>query len=379
MPSFQAQNLLGWMLLTDAHVKRFYCQHLMTSTTPHPQPAALAAPVNRRGWLRWSFCTGAAGVLGASGGLMPGGAAAQVTASWPQRPLQLIVPWPAGGATDLTLRLLCEEVEPLLGQRVVVANRPGAAGSLVAPALKAAEPDGYTIGQVPLTVYRHALMNRVAWDPVQDLAPIVQVSGVTFGLLVPAASPWQSLADMLNWARQHPGELLMGSTGVGTTAHLAMEEILLEQNIKYVHVPYKGTADQMLAIAAEQLMAGVNSTGFAPWIDQGKMRLLAIFSAERSPRWPQVPTLRELGYPRSVYSSPWGLAAPRGTPEPIIKKLHDAFHKAMFSERHKAALARYDQSLDYLDTQAYQRAILQTVEREKALLRRMNLLATPAA
>jgi tripartite-type tricarboxylate transporter receptor subunit TctC len=350
----------------------------MTYTTPHQRLPDLSAPVNRRGWLRWGLSTGAAGVMGASVGLMPGAAAAQAAAAWPQRPLQLIVPWPAGGATDLTLRLLCEEVEPLLGQRVIVANRPGAAGSLVAPALKAAEPDGYTIGQVPLTVYRHALMNRVAWDPVQDLAPIVQVSGVTFGLLVPAASPWKSLADLLSWARQHPGELLMGSTGVGTTAHLAMEEILQEHNIKYVHVPYKGTADQMLAIAAEQLMAGVNSTGFAPWIDQGKMRLLAIFSAERSPRWPQVPTLRELGYPRSVYTSPWGLAAPRGTPEAIIKKLHDAFHKAMFSERHKAALARYDQSLDYLDTHAYQLAILQTVEREKALLRRMKLLAAPA-
>ena len=350
----------------------------MTHTTQPQLLPDLHEPVNRRDWLRWSLSTGAAGVLGASVGLTPRHAKAQTAATWPQRPLQLIVPWPAGGATDLTLRLLCEEVEPPLGQRVIVANRPGAAGSLVAPALKAAEPDGYTIGQVPLTVYRHALMNRVTWDPVQDLAPIVQVSGVTFGLLVPAASPWKSLADLLNWARQHPGELLMGSTGVGTTAHLAMEEILQEHNIKYVHVPYKGTADQMLAIAAEQLMAGVNSTGFAPWIDQGKMRLLAIFSAERSPRWPQVPTLRELGYPRSVYTSPWGLAAPRGTPEAIIKKLHDAFHKAMFSERHKAALARYDQSLDYLDTHAYQLAIVQTVEREKALLRRMKLLAAPA-
>lgn len=349
----------------------------MTHATPHPPLTELPAPVNRRQWLCWSLSTGVAGV---SLGLAPLAANAQASAAtWPQRPLQLIVPWPAGGATDLTLRLLCEEVEPLLGQRIIVVNRPGAAGSLVAPALKSAEPDGYTIGQVPLTVYRHALMNRVAWDPVQDLAPILQVSGVTFGLLVPAASPWKSLTDLLGWARQHPGELLMGSTGVGTTAHLAMEEILLEQNIKYVHVPYKGTADQMLAIAAEQLMAGVNSTGFAPWIDQGKMRLLAIFSAERSPRWPLVPTLRELGYPRSVYTSPWGLAAPRGTPEAIIKKLHDAFHKAMFSERHKAALARYDQSLDYLDTQAYQHAILQTVEREKTLLRRMKLLAAPAS
>jgi tripartite-type tricarboxylate transporter receptor subunit TctC len=324
---------------------------------------------------------GLASAMGAGLGLVSSAAQAQApntAAAWPQRPLQLIVPWPAGGATDLTLRLLCEEVEPLLGQHVVISNRPGAAGTLVAPALMAAKPDGYTLGQIPLTVYRHALMNHVTWDPVQDLSPIVQVSSTTFGLLVPATSPWKSLVDLLAWARLHPGELLMGSTGVGTTAHLAMEDILHTHNIAYVHVPYKGTADQMLAIATGQLMAGVNSTGFAPWIEQGKMRLLAIFSAERSTRWPQVPTLRELDYPHAVYTSPWGLAAPRGTPEAIINKLHAAFQKAIFSERHQAALARYDQAVDYLNTQAYQHAILQTVAREKTLLQRMKLLAPPA-
>lgn len=316
---------------------------------------------------------------GLAGGLMASGVAQAKPAGpvWPQRPIQMIVPWPAGGATDLTLRILNEEAEPLLGQPVVVVNRPGAAGTLVAPLLKAAEPDGYTIGQIPVTVYRHALMHQTPWNPVTDLAPILQVSGTTFGLLVPAASPWKSLADMLAWARQHPGELLMGSTGIGTTAHLAMEEILLANGITYVHVPYKGTTEQMLAVASGQLMAGVNSTGFAPWVDQGKMRLLAIFSAERSPRWPQVPTLRELGYARSVYTSPWGLAAPRGTPAPVLQKLHDAFRQAMFTPRHRAALARYDQDINYLDTAAYQQAILDTVAREKLLLGRMKLLAKP--
>ena len=294
---------------------------------------------------------------------------------WPERTIQLIVPWPAGGATDLTLRILSEEAEPLLGQRIVVVNRPGAAGTLVAPLLKAAEPDGYTIGQIPLTVYRHALMNRVPWDPVRDLAPILQVSGTTFGLVVPASSPWKSLADLLTWARQHPGELTMGSTGIGTTAHLAMEEILLANKITYVHVPYKGTTEQMLAVASSQLMAGVNSTGFAPWVDQGKMRLLAIFSAERSPRWPQVPTLRELGYERSVYTSPWGLAVPQGTPPAVVQILHNAFRQALFTPRHRAALARYDQDINYLDTAGYQQAIVDTVAREKALLGRMKLLA----
>lgn len=338
--------------------------------------------LNRRQWLGHSLALGMAGLASlsvapaavfAASSLYP----AEMSAGWPLNPLTLIVPWPAGGATDLTLRILCDEAEPQLGQRLVIVNRPGAGGTLVAPALKAAEPDGYTIGQLPITVFRHALMNKVPWDPVKDLAPIVQVSSTTFGLLVPADSHWTSLDEMLDWARQNPGALLMGSTGIGTTAHLAMEEILLEQGIAYVHVPYKGTADQMLAIASGQLMAGVNSTGFAPWLDQGKMRLLAIFSAQRSARWPGVPTMRELGFSRSVYASPWGLAAPRGTPAPIVKLLHDVFYTAMHSERHKAALARYDQHLDYLATQAYAQAILKTVAHEKLLLRRMNLLAVP--
>ena len=343
---------------------------------PPPKPAPLTSckgNFSRRQLLRSGLACGLSCGLGPTGASI----AQAVKPAWPLHPIQMIVPWPAGGATDLTLRVLNEEAEPLLGQRIVVVNRPGAAGTLVAPLLKAAEPDGYTIGQIPITVYRHALMNRVSWNPVNDLTPIVQVSGVTFGLLVPADSPWSNLNDLLSWARSHPGQLLMGSTGIGTTAHLAMEEILLENSISYSHIPYKGTTEQMLAIASNQLMAGVNSTGFAPWVDQHKIRLLAIFSAERSARWPQVPTLRELGYERSVYTSPWGLAAPHGTPPAIVQILHNAFRQAMFTPRHRAALARYDQDISYLDTAAYQQAIKETVRREKALLGRMKLLAAP--
>lgn len=344
---------------------------ITTGNTP-----AIAPGITRRSWLG---CGLGLAAWGLSGGATPARASSQNATHWPAKPLQLIVPWPAGGATDLTLRLLCEETEPLLGQRIVVANKPGASGTLVAPALKAAAPDGYTIGQVPLTVYRHALMQHVPWDPVTDLEPIVQVSGVTFGLLVPGDSPWKTLADMVAWAQANPGRLLLGSTGMGTTAHLAMEDVLQQHGVTYTHVPYKGTADQMLAIAGGQLMAGVNSTGFAPWVDQGKMRLLAIFSAQRSARWPDVPTLRELGYPNAIHTSPWGLSAPAGTPEPIISQLHNVFKKAMFSERHQQALARYDQALIYLDTAAYRQSIVQTVAREKQLLKRINLLAAPAA
>jgi tripartite-type tricarboxylate transporter receptor subunit TctC len=313
--------------------------------------------------------------LGLGGFAIQGGLAAGASPVWPQRPIQLIVPWPAGGGTDLSMRVLAEEAGHRLGQQVVVLNRPGAAGSLVAPLLKAAAPDGYTIGQLPLPVLRHALMNKVPWDPLTDLAPILQVSSTTFGLLVPASSPWTRVQDLLDWARQNPGALMLGSTGMGSTPHLAMEELLAAQHISYTHVPFKGTTEQMLALAGGTIMAGMNSTGFAPWIDNGKLRLLAVFSEQRSTRWPQVPTMRELGYAQAVYNSPWGLVAPVGTPPAAMTALHDAFKAAMFTPRHLAELQRYDQDAAYLDAASYRQSLLQTSQRERKLLQRMKLLA----
>lgn len=297
--------------------------------------------------------------------------------AWPRKPIQLIVPWPAGGGTDLSLRVLAEEAALRLGQSVAVLNRPGAAGTLVAPLLKASLADGHTIGQLPLPVLRHALMNKVAWDPLTDLDPILQVSGTTFGLLVPSQSPWRHLQDLLVWARARPGELMLGSTGIGSTPHLAMEDLLGQLQIPYTHVPYKGTTEQMLALASGQILAGVNSTGFAPWVEQGKLRLLAVFSEQRSARWPQVPTMKELGFAQAVYHSPWGMVAPAGTPAPVMAALHDAFRAALFTPRHLAELQRYDQDASYLDAAAYRQELQQTWQRERRLLQRMKLLADP--
>jgi tripartite-type tricarboxylate transporter receptor subunit TctC len=297
--------------------------------------------------------------------------------AFPSHPITLIVPWPAGGQTDLTMRLLAEIAGRQLGQPVVVENRPGAAGTMVAPALRVAAPDGYTIGQVPVTVYRAPLQRKVPWDPLVDIAPILQVSGVTFGIVVPADSPFQSFADLLRWGREHPGGLTIGSTGIGTTAHLAMEDVLSRERIDYVHVPYKGTADQMLAVAGGTLMVGVNSTGFAPYVDSGKLRLLAVFSPQRSRRWPGVPTLRELGYADAVYTSPYGIGAPAATPPAVLRKLHDAFRAAMFDPRHLQELARYDQEPEYLDSGAYAQHVQALTARERVLLARLRL--TPRA
>ena len=309
----------------------------------------------------------------ASGALaQPGGGA------FPSRPITLVVPWPAGGATDISMRILADIAARHLGQPVILENRPGAAGTLVATVLRNAAPDGYTIGQLPLTLYRFPLQQKVSWDPLRDIAPIIQISGVTFGILVPADSAFRSVGDMMAWARAHPGRLTVGSTGVGTTAHLAMEEITAAEGVSYIHVPYKGTADQMLAIAGKTLMAGVNSTGFAPYVDSGKLRLLAVFSAQRSRLWPQVPTLKELGYANAVYTSPYGIGAPAGTDPAVIRRLHDALKLAMFDPQHLNMISQYDQQPDYLGSADYARHLREVSARERLLLARLGLAFAPA-
>ena len=260
-----------------------------------------------------------------------------------------------------------------LGQSIVVENRPGAAGTLVAPALRGATPDGYTLGQLPLTLYRFPFQQKVAWDPLRDIVPVIQISGVTFGIVVPAESAFKTLADLVAWGRANPQRLTVGSTGIGTTAHLAMEEIMAAEGVSYIHVPYKGTADQMLAVAGQTLMAGVNSTGFAPYVDTGKLRLLAVFSASRSKRWPTVPTIKELGYSNGVHNSPYGIGAPAGLDPLIVKKLHDAFRQALFDPLHLQEIAKYDQEPTYLGSADYARHVQEVSARERQLLTRLGL------
>jgi tripartite-type tricarboxylate transporter receptor subunit TctC len=312
-------------------------------------------------------------VLGAAAGLVAGPARIFAQSAYPSRPITLIVPWPAGGQTDITMRILAELAGRSLGQPMVVENRPGAAGTLVGPALRAAAPDGHVIGQLPVTLYRAPLQRKVPWDPLRDITPVIQISGVTFGIVVPADSAFRSFSDLLAWGREHPGRLDVGSTGIGTTAHLAMEDVLSREGVSYVHVPYKGTADQMLAVASHTLMVGVNSTGFAPYVETGRLRLLAVFNAQRSKRWPQVPTLRELGHPEAVYTSPYGIGLPAGADPLVIRKLHDAFKAAMFDPLHLQEIAKYDQEPDYLNTADYGRFVQEVTARERVLLARLGL------
>jgi tripartite-type tricarboxylate transporter receptor subunit TctC len=315
------------------------------------------------------------GLLACAAMLLPAGGVL-ASAAFPSRPITLWVPWPAGGATDLTLRTLADLAGRQLGQKVLIENRGGAGGTLAMPVLQQAAPDGYTIAQMPQPVFRAPWTQKVSWDPIRDTTPIIQISGVTFGIVVPATSALRSLDDIFAWARTHPGELTVATNGVGTTPHVVMDELFARRGLAYVHVPYKGTAEQMGAVSAGQVMVGVNSNGFAPFVDGGRLRLLATFGEHRTQRWPQVPTLKELGH-GIVAASPYGLAGPRGLPASVVQVLHDAFKAAMFDPVHVQELARFDQELNSLGPDDYGRAIREAYAAEKRTVERLGLGPAP--
>lgn len=315
-------------------------------------------------------------VLGAAAGLALPGGRVRATNAFPSRPITLWVPWPAGGATDVSLRLLAELASHAIGQRVLVDNRGGAGGTLAMPILQQAEPDGYTIAQLPQTIFRAPHTQRVLWDPIRDVTPIIQISGTTFGVLASSTSPFHSLGDLFAFARAKPGELSIATNGVGTTPHVVLEELFTQRGLQYIHVPYKGTAEQLHAISAGQVMVGVNSTGFGPALEAGKLRLLATFAAQRSKRWPQAPTLRELGFD-IVAMSPFGLGGPRSLPLPIRDALHDAFKRAMFDPAFVQEIAKYDQEPAYLGPVDYAEACRKAFANERAIVERLGLARQP--
>lgn len=315
-------------------------------------------------------------VLGllSAGALGPavGAVLAQPPQAFPTRPITLWLPWPAGGATDLTFRVLAEGASRRLGQKLIIENRPGAGGTLVMPVLQQAAPDGHTLAQLPQTVLRAPWVRRLSWDPLRDTTPVLQISGVTFGIVVPASSPLRQLDDLFAWARQHPGALSIATNGTGTTPHVVMDELFARRGLSFNHVPYKGTAEQMVAVSAGQVMVGVNSNGFAPFVDSGQLRLLVTFGEQRTRRWPQVPTLKELGH-GIVATSPYGIAGPAGMAPAVVAVLHQAFRAAMRDAAFITELARYDQEPAYLGPEAYGRALRAAYLHERQVVARLGL------
>ena len=296
--------------------------------------------------------------------------------TFPVRPIKLVIAFPAGGPTDITMRQLADNASKILGQPVIIDNKPGAGGTLPAQALQTAQPDGYTLAQMPLGVFRLPYTTKINWDPVKDINYVINVTGYAFGIVVPADSPFKTWADFVAYAKANPGKLTYGSTGTFTSPHLTTELIAQKAGIQLQHVPYKGSADLMLATVSGQLMAAADSTGFAPQVEAGKLRVLNTWGDKRLAKFPDAPTLKELGYD-TVQNSPFGIGAPKGTPPEVVQKVHDAFKKAMEKPSYVAALGRYDMLPNYMSSADYTKFAQDTFGREKALIEKLGLAKAP--
>lgn len=300
--------------------------------------------------------------------------AAASAQQYPNRPITMIVPFPPGGIADITGRPLAVAMSKQLGQPVVVENKAGASGVLGAIALQEAKPDGYVISQMHMSVLRQPLLNpQLPYHPINDLTYILQITGFVMGVVVRAEAPWRTLPELLEYAKANPGKLNYGTLGIGSTQHLAMERVGLANGLTWTHAPYRGTADTLRALLGGEIDFASEASGWAPMVAAGKLRLLAVFTAERAKRFPDAPTVRELGMD-IVVDSPGGLIGPRNMDPAVVAVLADAFRAAAQTPEHLKLLDNMDQPLLLLDGPVYREAMARTLEEERALLRRLKLL-----
>jgi tripartite-type tricarboxylate transporter receptor subunit TctC len=292
--------------------------------------------------------------------------------AFPEKPIRVLVGFSAGGVTDIVVRALAESASTVFGQPIIVENKLGAGGVMPAYQLQNATPDGYTVGLIAHSVFRLPYISNIKWDPAADLDYIIRLTGFTWGLVVAADSPIKTFEDYVAYARKNPGRMTYGTVGSLTTQHLTMEQISASLGLQLTNVPYKGVAEALPALMGGHIMSVADASSWVPYVTSGKMRLLVVWTEKRVPRFPDVPTLREVGIDM-VQTSPWGLAAPKGTPPEAIRRLHDGFRQAMAQKPFQGALANYDMEQQYMDGAAYRQFARDSIEKENRILASLNV------
>jgi len=312
-----------------------------------------------------------AALAGLAGGALACPALAQP--AFPSRPIRMIIPWAAGGTTDVQMRAICEATGRRIGQPVIADNRPGAGGTLGPAALLNAQPDGYTLAQMPISVFRYPHMApRPPFDPLSDFTYVAHLTGYLFGIVVKADAPWRTIGEFLDYAKAHPGVVNYGTPGVGTSLHITMEQIAGQRGIEWTHVPYRGIAENMPALLGGQVQAVADSSGWTPLVEAGQLRLLCSWGPERAKRFPDVPTLRESGID-IISASPYGVAGPKGMDPGVVRVLQEAFRAAMDDPQHVSVLERFDMPPMFMPAAEYDAFARRQFAEEGVMIRRLGL------
>lgn len=292
--------------------------------------------------------------------------------TFPDRPITFICPWPAGGTADQSMRALCAAASKELGQPIAVENKVGASGMIGLKAMASAKPDGYTIGQIPISVTRFSQLGTVQIDPLKDLTYLARTSGQVFGIAVQTGSRFKTLQDLVKEAQANPGKITYAHAGVGGATHVGMEEFAMAAGIQLAHIPFKGGADALQSVLGGHVELLADSSSWAPHVEAGKMRLLATWGEQRTSRFKDVPTLKDAGY-NVVVDAPNGIGAPKGMDATITARLRQAFRAAVASPEFKQACDKIDAPVLYLDGSDYEKYVNQVYLKETMLIERLKL------
>ncbi len=303
------------------------------------------------------------------------GAWAQNPQNFPNRPITLINVFAAGGPSDIHLRALANKAKDVFGVPVVVENKLGGAGT-VGPAVMAAtaKPDGYTVSYVGAGMFTVPNMQKVAFDPIKDFTYIIGLSGYRIIVAVKSDSRWKTWAEVAAEAKDNPLKLTYSTPGLGSATHLAFESAAYPLNLKFRHVPFRGASEQVAAMMGGHIDLTAVGGNVFPVIDAGEARPILWLTEEPSPRYPDVPGLRQLGIKSEIdLNFPYGLAGPKGMDPAIVKILHDGFKKAMDSPEHEAVLKQLDQPNRYMSTADYSAFARQQAEAYKVAMDRLGI------
>ena len=266
---------------------------------------------------------------------------AQTAATFPNQSIRMVVPYPPGGPTDITARVVAAEMMKTLGQNVVIDNRPGASGMIGSEMVTKAAPDGYTLlANASIHVINPSVYPDMRFDAIKDFTPITQLAQVPLVLVVPANSPIKSVKDLVEYAKANPGKVNFGSAGSASAQHLAGESFKIAAGIHMQHIPYKGSAPALTDLAGGQLQLMFDSMPSAtPMINSGKLRAIAVTTATRAKARPDLPTIAESGFPGFDISTWYAYWAPKGTPSDIVEKLSAAAAQAL---KNPEVIAKYE-------------------------------------
>jgi tripartite-type tricarboxylate transporter receptor subunit TctC len=270
------------------------------------------------------------------------GSARAADTGYPNKPIRLVVPFPAGGTTDVIGRLIGQQLSARLGQQFIIDNRPGAGGSIGADIVAKAPPDGYTLllGAVATHSINPSLYAKLPYDAVKDFAPISLLATLPNVLVVNPSLPVRSVQELVALAKAKPGTLTFASGGNGTTHHLSGELFKRMAGVDMTHVPYKGNAPAIADVLGGQVSMMFDNIGNSlPHIKAGKLRALAVTGAVRAPVLPNLPTLAELGFKDFNITSWFALFAPAGAPQPIVERLNIEVNRALHDKQVRELLA----------------------------------------